>query len=110
MDCKVYKDCCLNIINNKTKLKNLEKDPTLSREGKLQWFLRKLKSKGSLNETTYQDIYPKGLQSARFYGLPKLHKQRKRNTTPPFRLIISSIGAFNYKLVKLKYLWNQMRH
>ena len=53
MDHKVYKDCRLNIINNKTKFKNLVKNPTLSREGKLQQFLRKLKSKGSLDETTY---------------------------------------------------------
>ena len=86
--------------SSSSKFKNLEKDPTLSREGKLQWFLRKLKSKGSLNETTYQDIYPKGSQPARFYGLPKLHKQRERNTPPPFRPIVSLIGAYNYKLAK----------
>ena len=70
------------------------------REGKLQRFLRKLKSKGSLDETTYRDIYPKGSQPARFYGLPKLHKQRERNAPPPFRPIVSSIGAYNYKLAK----------
>ena len=100
MDRKVHKDCCLNITNDKTKFKNLEKDPALNSEGKLQRFLGKLKTKVSLDETTYRDTYPKGSQPARFYGLSKLHKQRERNTPPPFRPTVSSIRAHNYKLAK----------
>ena len=37
---------------------------------------------------------------ARFYGLPKLHKKRDAGAHPPFRPIVSSIGAYNYNLSK----------
>ena len=90
MDRNVYDNCCLIIINDQSKFKLLNKDPTLNRESKLQRFLRNLKSKG----------YPTGSQPARFYGLPKLHKKREANSPPPFRPIVSSIGAYNYKLAK----------
>ena len=48
----------------------------------------------------YRKIYPTGLQLARFYGFPKLHKKRDACATPPFRPIVSSIGAYNYNLSK----------
>ena len=96
MDCNEYIDCCLTIINDRVKFKCLHKDPT--REGKLQRFLRKLRSEGQLDETTYRNIYPMGSQPARFYGLPKLHKKRAAGAPPPLRPIVSSIGAYNYNL------------
>ena len=57
MDRKEYIDCCLAIINDREKFKCLHKDPTQIREGKLQRFLRKLRSEGQLDETTYRNIY-----------------------------------------------------
>ena len=39
-------------------------------------------------------------QPARFYGLPKMHKARQPNSTPPLRPIVSSIGTYNYNLSK----------
>ena len=36
----------------------------------------------------------------KFYGLPKLNKHREPNEAPPFRPIVSSINAYNYKLTK----------
>ena len=98
MDRNEYIDCCLTIINDRKKFKCLHKDPTQIREGKLQRFLRKLRSEGQLNETTYKKIYPTGWQPARFYGLPKLHKKRDAGAPPPFRPTVSSIGAYNYNL------------
>ena len=100
MDRNEYIDCCLTIINDRDKFKCLHKDPTHIREGKLQRFLRKLRSKGQLDETTYRNIYPTGSQPARFYGLPKLHKKRKAGDPPPLKPIVSSIGAYNYNLSK----------
>ena len=38
------------------------------------------------------------------YGLPKLHKVKDSCPLPPFRPIVSSIGTYNYQLVK--YLCN----
>ena len=52
MDRNEYIDCCLTIINDRDKFKCLHKDPKHIREGKLQRFLRKLRSKGQLDETT----------------------------------------------------------
>ena len=38
---------------------------------------------------------------ARIYGLPKMHKDREPNSTPPFRPIVSSIGTYNHNLCRL---------
>ena len=75
-------------------------DPTLLREGRLQRYLRKLLKNGHLDRCIYGKIYPSGSQPARIYGLPKMHKARKPNSTPPFRPIVSSIGTYNYELAK----------
>ena len=80
--------------------KCLHKDPTQIREGKLQRFLRKLRSEGQLDQTTYRNIYPTGSQPARCYGLPKLHKKRAAGAPPPLRPIVSSSGTYNYNLSK----------
>ena len=100
MDRQVYKNSCNTIISDQSKFKRLDKDPTLFREAKLQRLLRKLKNQGCLDDNTYYNIFPKGSQPARFYGLPKLHKQREPNSAPPLRPIVSSINAYNYKLAK----------
>ena len=88
------------IIDDPTKFKRLENDPTAQREAMLQRFLRKLKTNGHLDDVTYSNIYPTGSEPARIYGLPKMHKTRAPNTLPPFCPIISSIGTYNYKLSK----------
>ena len=67
---------------------------------KLQRFLGNLKKKGHLDQEVYDAIYPSGSQPARIYGLPKMHKPRAANSTPPFRPIVSSIGTYNYNLAK----------
>ena len=100
MDRTIYKNSCLNIISDNSRFKLLSDDPTLSREAKLQRFLRKLKKQGSLDDKTYQDILPRGSQPARFYGLPKLHKHRDHNNSPPLRPIVFSVKTYNYNLAK----------
>ena len=50
MDRIIYKNSCLNIINDQNRFKLLSDDPTLSREAKLQRLLRKLKKQGSLED------------------------------------------------------------
>ena len=59
-----------------------------------------MKKDGHLDNAVYENIYPKGSQPARIYGPPKLHKDRGPNSTPPFRPIVSSIGAYSYNLAK----------
>ena len=90
----------LKIINDSSKFRPIKEDPILSREGRLQRLLRKLKKDGHLDNAVYENIYPKGSQPARIYGLPKLHKDFGANSTPPFRPIVSSIATYNYNLAK----------
>ena len=61
------------IIDDQTKFKPLENDPTTQREAMLQRFLRKLKTNGHLDDVSYSNIYPTDSQSARIYGLPKIN-------------------------------------
>ena len=83
MDRKQYNLNMLKIINDTNKFKLLKDDPTITREGKLQRFLRSLKSKGHINSDMYKEIYPVGSQPARMYGLPKMHKVKSLNENPP---------------------------
>ena len=89
----------LKIINDTSKFWPIKEDPTLLREGRLQRLLRKFKKDGHLDDVVYENIYPKGSQQERIYGLPKMHKDRGPNSTPPFHTIVSSIGT--YKKVSL---------
>ena len=80
----------LDLISDRSKFSALKKDPTLSREGQLQRYLRKLHKHGRLDNNIYKEIYPTGSQPARIYGLPKMHKPRPSSGIPPFRPIMSS--------------------
>ena len=97
LDQSDYDQGILKIINDTSKFRHIKENPTLSREGRLQR-LRKLKKDGHLDNAVYENIYPKGSQPARIYGLPKLQKDRGPNSTPPFRPIVSFIGTYNYNL------------
>ena len=100
LDRTTYEDSIINLISDSSKFSKLNCDPTLSREGKLQRFLRRLKKNGEIDDTTYQDICPTGSQPARIYGLPKMHKAHEPSSAPPFCPIVSSIGTYNYNLAK----------
>ena len=57
--------------------------------------LKKMKSEGGLNEVKYKKMYPTGVVSPKYYGLPKIHK-----AGTPLRCIISSIGTASYNTAK----------
>ena len=71
----------------------------MKREASLQRFLRKLKKK-IFNENEYDKLYPSGSAPARIYGIPKMYKFSSSDSFPKLRLIVSSIGTFNYNLVR----------
>ena len=79
LDRIAYDNGVLKIINNTSKFIPIKEDPTLSREARLQQFLRKLRKNGHLDHCVYDKIYPSGFQPARIYGLPKMHKAREPN-------------------------------
>ena len=83
-----------------SKIIQLKVDPTMTRESKLQRFLRTLKKEGQIISEVYSEIYPTSSQPASIYGLPKMHRARAPGSAPPFRSIVSMISTHNYKLVK----------
>ena len=45
-------------------------------------------------------MYPSGSAPALIYGTPKMHKLSSSDSFPKLRLIVSSIGTFNYNLAR----------
>ena len=79
----------------------LSSSPTIGREGKLQRLLRTLNKKGVFSKEKYENIYPSDSQPARLYSNPKTHKLKSESDKLTCRPIVSSIGAYNYKLAIL---------
>ncbi len=57
--------------------------------------MKQLKDKDKLNETTYHRIRPNDASTAKFYGLPKIHKKNI-----PLRPIVPLPGSPTYELSK----------
>ena len=82
-----------NLISDTTKLKELQYNPTKSREESLSTYLRKLRKDKIIDDATFYKILPSGSSPGVLYGLPKVHK-----TGCPFRPIVSSVNTYNYNL------------
>ena len=50
------------------------------------------------NEIEYDKLYPSGSAPARIYDTSKMHKFSSNDSFSRIRLIVSSIGTFNYNL------------
>ena len=59
-----------------------------------------MKPKNFFNENEYGKLYPSGSAPAPIYGTPKMHKFSSSDSFPKLRPIVSSIGNFNYNLVR----------
>ena len=70
-------------------------DPTNKQKNRLINILRRIKSEGRLEESTYKKMYPTGTSSPKLYGLPKIHKKEI-----PLRPIVSSQGSVSYGVAK----------
>ena len=91
-----YKERIFELLNDNTKFKILDKDPTFYSEGQLQRRLLNFKRKGFFTDSQYNQVYPNGSKPVRIYRLPKMHKTY--TDYPKFWQIISYLGAFNYAL------------
>ena len=89
LDRSDYDQGIFKIINDTSKFRPIKEDSTLLREGRLRRILQKVKKNGHLDKVVYENIYPKGSQPAKIYGLPKMHKIRAHNSSPPFCPIVS---------------------
>jgi hypothetical protein len=81
------------LISDDSKFRQLQHNPTKSREGSLPAYLRKLRKDGVIDDATFLRIIPRGSSPGVLYGLPKVHK-----TGCPFRTIVSSVNTYNYNL------------
>ena len=97
---KLYNNAIEEIISDTSKFEKLNKDPTLKNEASLR-LLPKLKQKIFFNKIEYDKLYPFGSAPARIYdSTPKMHKFSSSDSFPKLRLIVSSVGTFNYNLAR----------
>ena len=72
----------------------------MKREASLQRFLRKLKQKSFFKENEYDRLYPSRSAPVCIYGTPNMHKFSSSDSVPKLRPIVSSLGTFNYNLLR----------
>ena len=73
----------------------IQSDTTNKVKTKLVNILKIIKSDTGIEDDIYRRIYPTGVSSPNFYGLPKIHKK-----DIPLRSIVSSIGSVTYGVAK----------
>ena len=83
------------LLEDKHTYRLLKMDPTNKQKNRLINILRRIKSEGRLEESTYKKMYPTGTSSPKLYGLPKIHKKEI-----PLRPIVSSQGSVSYGVAK----------
>ena len=91
-----YADKMNDILSDNTKFKLLNVDIAthiVKLEDKLNRILRGIRER--IGDLIYSDLYASGSKPGYMYGLPKVHKPGN-----PLQPIISSIGAFSYRLSK----------
>ena len=59
-----------------------------------------MKQKNFFNQTEYDKLYPSGSAPACIYGTPKMQKFSSSDSFPKLHRVVSSIGTFNYNLVR----------
>ena len=95
IDNKDYTDKMDSLVNDKQTYELLKRDPTPALQRRLNGKLLDLKRTGTIDIQLYYRHRCRLPQSAKLYGLPKLHKP---NT--PMRPILSFCGSPTYQLSK----------
>ena len=95
MDRSDYIKKAKELLEDTNTYRTIQSDPTNKLKNKLINMLRKIKADTGIQENTYRKMYPTGASSAKFYGLPKIHKKNI-----PLRPIVSSIGSVTYRVAK----------
>ena len=97
VDKREYDAAIVSMISNTTTYMELRSDPAASRERALNAKLLNLKRQEKLDNNLYRRLRSSGGSTPRFYGLPKIHK----NKVPvPYRPIVSFINSPTYDLSK----------
>ena len=107
---KDYTDKMDSLVNDKQTYEPLKRDPTPALQRRLNGKLLDLKKADTIDIQLYYRLRCRVPQSAKLYGLPKLHKPNI-----PMRPIVSFCGSPTYQLSKhltniLKPLTDKSRH
>ena len=99
IDWSNYNQKCMSLLIS-NQFVHIANDPTKSLESKVQWTLRKIKSK--LSEKEYKKLYPTGSYPGKFYGTAKIHKLSVNCgiNDLPIRQIVSNLNTATYNLAK----------
>ena len=95
MDNKDYTDKMDSLVNDKQTYEPLKRDPTPALQRRLNGKLLDLKKTETIDIQLYYRLRCRVPQSAKLYGLPKLHKPNI-----PMRPIVSFCGSPTYQLSK----------
>ena len=95
MDKTDYSNKAKELLQDNKTYKKLDKNPTKTTITRINKRLKSLKDEQKLDDKTYHKIRPSDATTARFYGLPKIHKP---NT--PLRPIVSLPRSPTYELSK----------
>ena len=77
MDKQQYHDKALFLLNDKNTCAVLNSDPSSKTHRKLNKMLLDLKKAGRISDSTYKMLYGSDSLCPRFYGLPKIIKNKK---------------------------------
>ncbi|XP_028408809.1 uncharacterized protein LOC114531389 [Dendronephthya gigantea] len=90
-----YIDKANTLLKDTATYQPLDTDPNKTTVNHINQKLKQLKDKGKLDERNYSRIRPNDASTAKFYGLPKIHKKNI-----PLRPIVSLPGSPTYELSK----------
>ena len=90
-----YIDKANNLLQDSMTYKPLKYDPGKTTLNHINQKLKSLKKQEKIDENTYKQIRPNDASTAKFYGLPKIHKENI-----PLRPIVSLPGSPTYDLSK----------
>ena len=95
MDKTDYSNKARKLLQDEKTYKKLNKNPTKTTITRINKKLKSLKDEQKLDDKTYHKVRRSDATTARFFGLPKIHKP---NT--PLRPIVSLSGSPTYELPK----------
>ena len=95
MDKEDYQVKAKALLEDQGTYKALKTDPTGRLKSKMINLLKKIMSEGGIDDILYKKLYPTGVVTPKFYGLPKIHKDGV-----PLRPIVSSRGSISYEVAK----------
>ena len=90
-----YIDKANTLLKDTETYQPLDIDPSKTTVNRINMKLKQLKDKDKLEETNYKRIRPNDASTAKFYELPKIHKENN-----PLRPIVSLPGSPTYELSK----------